>query len=72
VGEQPAITTSISSSFSFHLLAGATTFDVLPKNLPMKPDDDKRRLIPLEDIVATLVIIVILAGVTFLILRWIS
>ncbi len=38
----------------------------------MKSDNDKRRLIPLEDIVATLVIIVILAGVTFLILRWIS
>ena len=45
----------------------------LPKNLrPMQPKNDKRLLIPLEDIVATLVIIVVLAGVTLLILRWIS
>jgi hypothetical protein len=38
----------------------------------MKPENDKRRLIPLEDIVATLVVIVVLGGVTLLILRWIS
>ena len=38
----------------------------------MKPKNDKRLLMPLEEIVATLVIIVVLAGVTLLILRWIS
>jgi hypothetical protein len=38
----------------------------------MKPENDKSRRIPLEDLVATLVVIVVLAGATLLILRWIS
>ena len=38
----------------------------------MKLENDKSRRIPLEDLVATLVVIVVLAGATLLIFRWIS
>jgi hypothetical protein len=38
----------------------------------MKLENDNRRVIPLENIVATVVAIGVLTGVVFLILRWIS
>jgi hypothetical protein len=38
----------------------------------MKLENDNRRVIPLENIVATVVAIGVLTGLVFLILRWIS